>query len=443
MFVVMSATQIYLLPIATPVSAMLLLTGPSVLSEARLKSLLRQIQDLVPQIASLDAVYVHLVQATSPEAEKALSTPNTEQNSILASILDYGDHLGSSGNDSATPTQQNAAYVIPRPGSISPWSSKATDIARMCHLDAYVTRLERGVLYTITTSDSTLLKQEEWQKIGHLLYDRMTQSIQNTPPVQEEVFVAQDPRPLRTIHLANLSEEAAREVLRVANIELGLALAEDEISYLIKAYVSGEDAMKRDPTDAELFMFAQVNSEHCRHKIFNANWTIDGETREKSLFSMIRNTEAKIQSRHTISAYSDNAAVFSGYKSKRFAPLDTHSQAYGFVEEDMPVLIKVETHNHPTAVSPFPGAATGSGGEIRDEGAVGRGSKPKAGLSGFTVSNLLIPGFVQPWETDFGKPNHIASALDIMLEGPLGACAFNNEFGRPALSGELEPAHIV
>jgi phosphoribosylformylglycinamidine synthase len=267
----------------------------------------------------------------------------------------------------------------------------------------------------------------------------MTQSIQHTIPVEEEIFAARDPRPLRTIPLSNLSEEAAWDVLRTSNVELGLALADDEIAYLIDAYVSSEDAMKRDPTDAELFMFAQVNSEHCRHKIFNATWTIDGEAKEKSLFSMIRNTETQIQNQHTISAYSDNAAVFEGYTCQRFAPLDSRNQLYGFVEEEMPVLIKVETHNHPTAVSPFPGAATGSGGEIRDEGAVGRGSKPKAGLSGFTVSNLLIPGFVQPWESDFGKPDHIASALDIMLDGPLGACAFNNEFGRPALAGEFDP----
>ncbi|KIM31456.1 hypothetical protein M408DRAFT_327660 [Serendipita vermifera MAFF 305830] len=414
---------------------MLLLAGPSVLSESRLKALLCQIQTLVPHIISLDAIYVHLVRASSSEAEATLSTPGTEQNSILKSILDYGDHYSSSRSESAAPSQQSIAYVIPRPGSISPWSSKATDIARMCHLEAYVSRLERGIQYTITTGHSSSLKQEEWDAISHLLHDRMTQSIQTAAPVEEEVFVAREPRPLRTIPLSSLSEEAARDVLRSANVELGLALADDEIDYLIKAYVSGEEAMKRDPTDAELFMFAQVNSEHCRHKIFNASWTIDGEAKDKSLFSMIRNTEAKIQSQHTISAYSDNAAVFTGYKSKRFAPLDARNKEYEFVEEDMPVLIKVETHNHPTAVSPFPGAATGSGGEIRDEGAVGRGSKPKAGLSGFTVSNLLIPDFVQPWETDFGKPNHIASALDIMIEGPLGACAFNNEFGRPALSG--------
>jgi len=426
---------------------MLQLVGPSVFSEARTKALLCQIQTLVPRIVSLDAVYLHLAQATSPQAEKELSTAGTRQNSVLNSILDYGDHPSSpdvhSKTVSQTRNQQNKAYVLPRPGSISPWSSKATEIARMCHLDSHILRLERGILYNVTTSNPISISQTEWDIIAHLLHDRMTQSMQNAALVEEQIFVAGDPRPLRTIPISNLPEEVAREVLRAANTELGLALADDEVSYLIKAYVSGEDAMKRDPTDAELFMFAQVNSEHCRHKIFNASWTIDGEAKENSLFSMIRNTETMIQGKHTISAYSDNAAVFDGYKSRRFAPMESRGCTYTFVEEDMPILIKVETHNHPTAVSPFPGAATGSGGEIRDEGAVGRGSKPKAGLSGFTVSNLLIPGFVQPWETDFGKPNHIASALDIMIDGPLGACAFNNEFGRPALSGELNRYYVI
>jgi phosphoribosylformylglycinamidine synthase len=264
----------------------------------------------------------------------------------------------------------------------------------------------------------------------------MTQSLQLHPPLESDIFVAQKPRPLRTIEISTLSTEEAVAALRKANVELGLALAEDEITYLINAYVAGEDAMKRDPTDAELFMFAQVNSEHCRHKLFNASWTIDSQAQPNSLFSMIRNTEKSIEGKHTISAYSDNAAVFDGYTSKRFAPSSSKGSEYTTTEEHMPILVKVETHNHPTAVSPFPGAATGSGGEIRDEGAVGRGSKPKAGLSGFTVSNLLIPKYIQPWETDFGKPEHIASSLDIMLEGPLGASAFNNEFGRPALCGE-------
>jgi phosphoribosylformylglycinamidine synthase len=230
--------------------------------------------------------------------------------------------------------------------------------------------------------------------------------------------------------------ENAKAKLVTANKTLGLALSMDEIDYLIEAYVSGEMAMSRNPTDAELFMFAQVNSEHCRHKIFNASWTIDDAPLPSSLFQMIRNTE-KVSGTGTISAYSDNAAVFEGPSASWFGIVrgSNSEHSYGSRAEEIPVVIKVETHNHPTAVSPYPGAATGSGGEIRDEGAVGRGSKPKAGLAGFTVSNLLIPGYEQPWETDFGRPAHIASALDIMIHGPLGASAFNNEFGRPALAG--------
>jgi phosphoribosylformylglycinamidine synthase len=422
---------------------MLLLPGPSVYSQPRLQSLLTQIQTVLPQIASLDALYFHLVLATSSDSQKRLKTEGEADNSTLKSILEYGDHLYEdetrqilSSTERKNEQMQNVAYVIPRPGSISPWSSKATDIARMCNLSTSVSRLERGVFYRITTKDSSSLSQSQWNSIAHLIHDRMTQSLQLHPPLESDIFVAQKPRPLRTIALSTLSAEEAVEALRKANVELGLALAEDEIMYLINGYVAGEDAMKRDPTDAELFMFAQVNSEHCRHKIFNASWTIDSQAQPNSLFSMIRNTEKSIEGKHTISAYSDNAAVFDGYKSKRFAPSSSKESEYTTTEEHMPILVKVETHNHPTAVSPFPGAATGSGGEIRDEGAVGRGSKPKAGLSGFTVSNLLIPGYIQPWETDFGKPEHIASSLDIMLEGPLGASAFNNEFGRPALCGE-------
>ncbi|KAF8309429.1 phosphoribosylformylglycinamidine synthase [Clavulina sp. PMI_390] len=273
----------------------------------------------------------------------------------------------------------------------------------------------------------------------------MTQSILTTPPTPESVFGRSEPAPLRTVSLRASPSSApdiadARERLATANKTLGLALATEEMDYLVNAFIAGPNPIGRDPTDTELFMFAQVNSEHCRHKIFNAQWTIDGADQDMSLFQMIRNTE-KISGKHTISAYSDNAAVLEGSQALRFQaapssssnPLSSH--AYGATQEDMPILVKVETHNHPTAVSPFPGAATGSGGEIRDEGAVGRGSKPKAGLTGFTVSNLLIPGYEQPWEEDFGRPAHIASALDIMIEGPLGGSAFNNEFGRPALGG--------
>ncbi|KAG8821609.1 hypothetical protein FRC17_009777 [Serendipita sp. 399] len=415
---------------------MLLLPGPSVFSDARLRKFLAQIQCILPEVTTVDAIYLHLVHAATAASEKLLSTASTEENSILHSILEYGDDLSATATVHAVGHEKNnVAYIVPRPGSISPWSSKATDIARVCHLDAHVARLERGMFYRVTTSDGAGLTPEKWGTIAHLLHDRMTQVILHSAPSEGEIFVAQKPRPLRTIPISQLSERDACEALSTANRELGLALAEDEITYLVQAYVSGDEAMGRDPTDAELFMFAQVNSEHCRHKIFNASWTIDGQPQDKSLFSMIRNTEQAIASKHTISAYSDNAAVFEGYTANRFAPMDSQGQTYLFSEEKMPILAKVETHNHPTAVSPFPGAATGSGGEIRDEGAVGMGSKPKAGLSGFTVSNLLIPHYRQPWEKDFGRPSHIASSLDIMIDGPLGASAFNNEFGRPALAG--------
>ncbi|KAG8839631.1 hypothetical protein FRC18_009561 [Serendipita sp. 400] len=415
---------------------MLLLPGPSVFSDARLRKLLVQIQSILPEVTTVDAIYLHLILATSAASEKLLSTAEEDLNSVLCSILEYGDDLSATATVHAVGKEtNNVAYVLPRPGSISPWSSKATDITRVCHLGADVSRLERGTFYRITTSDASSLTQEKWDVISHLLHDRMTQVIQHSAPTESESFSTQKPRSLRTIPISTLAEQDACTALRAANTELGLALAEDEISYLVQAYVSGEDAMKRDPTDAELFMFAQVNSEHCRHKIFNASWTIDDQPQDKSLFAMIRNTEKATAGKYTISAYSDNSAVFEGYTANRFAPMDSQGQTYLFSEEKMPILAKVETHNHPTAVSPFPGAATGSGGEIRDEGAVGRGSKPKAGLTGFTVSNLLIPHFKQPWEKDFGKPSHIASSLDIMIDGPLGASAFNNEFGRPALTG--------
>jgi phosphoribosylformylglycinamidine synthase len=414
---------------------MLLLVGPSIYPESRLKALQKQVQALVPQIASLDAIFIHLVLTPSADAERILSSDKSEYKKTLDSILAYGDDVARpETRQICGSAAENGVYVLPRPGSISPWSSKATDIARMCHLGDYVQRVERGVYFHATTANGSSLSESDWKCISHLLHDRMTQILQPKPPVESDIVFVSQPRPLRTIPLSNLPSDKAKRALREANVALGLALTEDEVDYLISAYVSDPDAIGRDPTDAELFMFAQVNSEHCRHKIFNANWTIDGVQQEKSLFDMIRNTERSIQGKHTISAYSDNAAVFEGYEAPRFAP--GPGNVYASVKEHMPVLIKVETHNHPTAVSPFPGAATGSGGEIRDEGAVGRGSKPKAGLAGFTVSNLLIPDYLRPWETDFGKPAHIASSLDIMIEGPLGAAAFNNEFGRPALAGK-------
>lgn len=407
--------------------SMLSLLGSSSLTPTKRNLLLASIQQAFPQVLSIDAVHVHYVWTS-----RDLSP---EEHAILEALLKYGDDFALPYTRASLTAffegenQQRASQhvlVTPRPGTISPWSSKASEIARMCKLDISVKRIERGQAFALSLSGDSHLSPEDINTFAHLIHDRMTQIIHHIPPQEAHIFSQGQPGQLRKVDLLGSVEEAKAKLLK-ANAELGLALAADEIDYLAEAFHSS-----RSPTDVELFMFAQVNSEHCRHKIFNADWYIDGVKQDKSLFSMIRNTH-QITPQHTLSAYSDNAAVMEGSKGKRFAVYN--KSEYSTVEEDIPILIKVETHNHPTAVSPFPGAATGSGGEIRDEGAVGRGSKPKSGLAGYTVSNLLIPGFEQPWETDYGKPGHIASALDIMLEAPLGSCAFNNEFGRPALAG--------
>lgn len=416
---------------------MIVLTGPSLLSAVKREALLRNIQKIESNVISIDAVYIHIVKPVSPKAEATLKDTSSHERQVLQTLLAYGDDIAykdtRSQIDAAT---SGVVYVTPRQGSISPWSSKATDISRMCTLANSVERLERGVAFVFQTSSDLTISLPALARFSSLIHDRMTQSLSLSPPsAGSHIDAATTPAPLRTVDLGekSTSVEEAREKLSAANKTLGLALAKEEIDFLVGAFVTGASPIGRNPTDAELFMFAQVNSEHCRHKIFNAAWTIDGSAQDMSLFQMIRNTE-RLNGAHTISAYSDNAAVLEGYPAPRFAASSSNN-TYSSNVEDMPLLIKVETHNHPTAVSPFPGAATGSGGEIRDEGAVGRGSKPKAGLSGFSVSNLLIPDFVQPWETDFGRPSHVASALDIMIEGPLGASAFNDEFGRPALAG--------
>ncbi|KAH8806750.1 CobB/CobQ-like glutamine amidotransferase domain-containing protein [Flagelloscypha sp. PMI_526] len=411
---------------------MFILSGSSALSLSKRETLTQQVKSLLPSVTSIDAIWLHLINPTTETAEAELSDISNPFSIILRRLLDYGYNYKLSGTDASFQEGKNVVYVIPRAGSISPWSSKATDISHICRLVDHVERVERGVAY-ILQGPSSVLQQSDLNAIAHLLHDRMTQQVSLTSPTPDILFSHPPPRPLRPVAIkAATHRDDALQKLSVANRELGLALAPDEINYLVDAYVSSQTPIDHDPTDAELFMFAQVNSEHCRHKIFNASWTIDSTPKDLSLFQMIRNTE-RLSSTGTISAYSDNAAVLEGSHAPRFQVYNDHM--YSSIPEDMPILIKVETHNHPTAVSPFPGAATGSGGEIRDEGAVGLGSKPKAGLSGFTVSNLLIPSFEQPWETDFGKPAHIASALDIMIEGPLGASAFNNEFGRPGLTG--------
>ncbi|KAF9216958.1 hypothetical protein BGZ59_007228 [Podila verticillata] len=448
---------------------MLVLPGTQALSAFKAQALLQQVQAAVPSIQAVSTRAVHFVQ-TKPDLDQAslaefLTNESTPERQILktmftspssvpsaASIQEdqeliqlLSQHATSAATSATSKTDQgfNFFIVLPRAGTISPWSSKATNIAQMCNLDRHVQRVERGQAYLIKTKGDKALTETEFRVVATLVHDRMTQDVLNIIPDQKVIFKQGTPAPLTTVQLMGADGERnpkdARERLVHANKELGLALAEDEIDYLVAAFIgssklSSDSCLARNPTDVELFMFAQVNSEHCRHKIFGADWTIDGEKKPNSLFGMIKNTH-QLHPQHTLSAYSDNAAVLQGPKGTRFAPLANDNYAYNLFEEEVHTVVKVETHNHPTAVSPFPGAATGSGGEIRDEGATGIGSKPKAGLTGFTVSNLLIPGHVQPWEMDCGKPSHVASALDIMIQGPLGGAAFNNEFGRPAITG--------
>jgi phosphoribosylformylglycinamidine synthase len=307
--------------------------------------------------------------------------------------------------------------VTPRLGTISPWSSKATDIARQCGFTS-INRIERGTAYSVSA------RSIDRAAVSAALHDRMTDSVLDSLDSVTALFRHVSPQPFTSIDILG----GGRATLVQANIELGLALSDDEIDYLIDNFTR----LQRNPTDVELMMFAQANSEHCRHKIFNASWTIDGVDQSHSLFGMIRESH-KAHPEGTVVAYSDNAAVIEGAMVKRFYP--DAAGRYDWREETTHILAKVETHNHPTAISPFAGAATGSGGEIRDEGATGRGSKPKAGLCGFSVSDLRIPNYAQPWESNYGKPDRIASALEIMIEGPIGAAAFNNEFGRPNLAG--------
>ena len=385
-----------------------ILRGNPALSSFRSERLLKVLQQQVTGVTGVYADFMHFARLTAPLT--------SEEQGILQRLLRYGP-----GIEARDPVGQ-LFLVVPRPGTISPWSSKATDIAHNCSL-GQVQRLERGIAYYVQMEGEP--GAEALDRMGDILHDPMTETVLYSLEAAECLFREAEPRPLTTV--AVMAE--GRAALEVANTDLGLALAEDEIDYLVDNFTR----LQRDPTDVELMMFAQANSEHCRHKIFNASWDIDGEAQEKSLFGMIRNTW-EMHSDGVLSAYKDNAAVITGSRAGRFFP-DPDSCEYGFHEEDVHILMKVETHNHPTAIAPYPGASTGSGGEIRDEGATGRGAKPKAGLTGFSVSNLRIPGYEQPWEGDFGKPDRIVSALDIMIEGPLGGAGFNNEFGRPNLCG--------
>ena len=391
---------------------MLSLRGAPALSEFRLKKLAQRISEIHPDIQILRAEFVHFVQ---------LHRPLTEQRQkILASLLTYGPSLPTTGEEALA--NATLLLVVPRPGTVSPWSSKATDIAYNCGLQE-IERLERGLAWHFSLPAK--LTASARQALDALVHDRMTETILSAMESAQQLFEHAAPRPIATVDVLSNGRAALLE----ANRSLGLALADDEIDYLLDSFI----ALGRNPSDVELMMFAQANSEHCRHKIFNADWTIDGTPQAHSLFGMIRNTNA-CGGENVLSAYSDNAAVVAGPVAGRFYP-DPQSCEYSASQESIHLLMKVETHNHPTAIAPFSGAGTGAGGEIRDEGAVGRGSKPKVGLMGFSVSNLNIPGFEQPWEVEYGKPGRIVSALEIMLEGPIGAAAFNNEFGRPNICG--------
>jgi phosphoribosylformylglycinamidine synthase len=385
---------------------MLILRGAPALSAFRHGKLLEQLSQKVPAVTGLYAEFAHFAD-TDGEL-------TADQQQVLGRLLKYGPSV---------PVQEPAGrlfLVVPRLGTISPWASKASDIAHNCGLQS-IQRLERGIAYYVAGD----LSDAEAEQVSAQLHDRMTQRVLGQLEQAADMFSHAQPRPMTSVDIL----AGGRDALAQANIDLGLALAEDEVDYLVTAF----QGLKRNPNDIELMMFAQANSEHCRHKIFNASWDIDGQAQDKSLFGMIKNTY-QMHSEGVLSAYKDNASVIVGNVAGRFYP-NPETRQYGAVQEPVHILMKVETHNHPTAIAPFSGASTGSGGEIRDEGATGRGAKPKAGLTGFTVSNLRIPGFEQPWEQDYGKPGRIVDALDIMVEGPLGGAAFNNEFGRPALTG--------
>jgi len=380
--------------------------GGSALSDFRCEKLLSTAQCDSPTLRQISARYIYFIDTTAALTDAESTQLQQLLPDCSLSALPEGEKL----------------YVVPRLGTISPWSSKATDIAHVCGL-TMINAIERGIMWQLK-ADSALTADEK-QIISQLLHDRMTETVLFDIQESDTLFDHVAPRSLNRVDVLT----NGRDALVAANKTQGLALSDDEIDYLVENFI----ALKRNPSDAELMMFAQANSEHCRHKIFNADWVIDGEEQDISLFSMIRNTYNQ-NPEGVLSAYSDNSAVMVGHPSQRFYP-NPETQHYETVEEDSAILMKVETHNHPTAISPFAGAATGSGGEIRDEGATGRGSKPKAGLTGFSVSSLHIPDAPRPWETDYGKPERMASALDIMIDAPLGGSAFNNEFGRPNLCG--------
>jgi phosphoribosylformylglycinamidine synthase len=389
--------------------------GPA-LPDFRAQALLVSLRAVDAGIDRIAARFVHWVSTGEAPTPALIDR--------LQALLDDGHAPG-------TDDSGQLVVVMPRLGTVSPWASKATDIARSCGVPVH--RIERLTEFRVHRKAGLLgrskpLEAAALEACAALLHDRMTETVAFEHDAARHLFDERPAEPMQTVDVLG----AGRSALMTANTEFGLALSSDEIDYLVAAFTG----LRRNPTDVELMMFAQANSEHCRHKIFNADFTIDGQKQPMSMFAMIRHTE-KTSPQHSVVAYSDNAAVMEGGMARRWLPQGfTNAPLYGGRDELTHVLMKVETHNHPTAISPFPGASTGAGGEIRDEGATGRGAKPKAGLTGFCVSNLHLPDTREPWETDpVGKPSHIASALQLMIDGPLGGAAFNNEFGRPNLGG--------
>ncbi|EAR22534.1 phosphoribosylformylglycinamidine synthase [Nitrococcus mobilis] len=389
---------------------MLSFTGCSALSSFRAEQLTNDLKRVVDRLCSISAHYMYFV-----DFEIQLSA---RKHAVLQELLGCG-----AGWAAAEPAAA-LLLVVPRLGTISPWASKATDIAHHCGLDE-VRRIERGIVYHLQARDDEPMSWLECQAVLGLIHDRMTESVLTEIDAAESLFHLSEPAPLKCIDILGGGQVA----LERADRDLGLALARDEIDYLLESY----QELGRNPTDVELMMFAQANSEHCRHKLFNADWIIDGKPRPHSLFRMIRHSHER-SPQGVLSAYRDNAAVIQGHPARRFVA-DPETGVYRLIEEPAHLVLKVETHNHPTAIAPFAGAATGVGGEIRDEAATGRGAKPKAGLAGFSVSNLRLPDALQPWEQDYGYPDRIANALSVMLQAPIGAASYANEFGRPSLGG--------
>ena len=386
--------------------------GGNALSPFRAAALLARLRRVVPGLTAVSARYVHWVASEGPLDE---ATTATVERLLTYGPPDAGDAEGA---------HVAVVVVAPRLGTLSPWASKATDIAHNCGVD--VRRVERVTEFVLATEEP--LGEEQWAAAADLLHDRMTEAALPTRADAAALFDEREAEPMEHVDVLGRGRVAIEE----ADTAYGLALSDDEVDYLVEAFTG----LRRNPTDVELMMFAQANSEHCRHKIFNADFVVDGVVQPRSLFGMIRYTE-EVAGEGTVIAYKDNASVMVGGRRVRWLPEAADGPSrYAGREAEVHVLMKVETHNHPTAISPFPGAATGAGGEIRDEGATGRGSQPKAGLTGFAVSNLHLPGLEEPWESSpYGAPAHIASPLEIMVEGPIGAAAFNNEFGRPGLGG--------